>query len=195
MKMRFFTSLIVLLLTVAPSFAQVRVLEAGYGISGRERDVTDRVRRLVERGRLEFRVSNETFGGDPVRGKPKRLAVTYRVHGETRKSYAGEGNVFRFDLRGGGRPTFDPYAPWNYGHRPPPRSESAIVFVNSTGRAVNVYSLDQYGGWYWSANIETGRRVSFNTRPGQQWLVTDRSNRVISRVAARPGESVVRLGY
>jgi len=198
MNPRFITPVVILLLTVITSLAQVRVIEASYGVPGKNRDVTDRVRRLVDRGRLSFTVNNENLGGDPVKGKVKRLDVTYIARGETRRTSAREDDTFRFETKGGGgggRPNYDPYAPWNYSHRPPPQSDSEVVFINGTGRDVNVYNLDQYGGWYWAANIGAGRRVSFNSRAGQQWLVADRAGRVVSRVAARRGEAVVRLGY
>jgi hypothetical protein len=52
-----------------------QVERAVYGARGRFIDVTEQVRRLALRG-IRFRVSNDTFGFDPYKGREKKLRVT-----------------------------------------------------------------------------------------------------------------------
>jgi hypothetical protein len=55
--------------------ADRRVIRAVYGTHGRYADVTGIVRHFAYIG-APFRVSNETFGVDPYKGRTKRLRVT-----------------------------------------------------------------------------------------------------------------------
>lgn len=56
---------------------RIQVLEAYYGADGRYANVTYRVQRIADSGRREFTVSNEILGADPVKGREKRLRVSY----------------------------------------------------------------------------------------------------------------------
>jgi len=59
----------------------VHIISAQYG-EGRNRvDVTQRLRSMVRDGRISTRVDNDSMGGDPARGRPKSLWVTYVVGG------------------------------------------------------------------------------------------------------------------
>jgi len=72
-----------------------RIIHAVYGAKGRYADVTGIVRRLARNG-VPFRVSNETFGIDPYKGKPKQLRVVMvRPDGEQFERRWSEGDRVR----------------------------------------------------------------------------------------------------
>lgn len=59
---------------------QLRIQRATYGASGRDWDITDRLRRMVRDGQsLEVYVDNNLGGGDPYPGQRKILIVTYSI--------------------------------------------------------------------------------------------------------------------
>ena len=49
-----------------------------YGAAYGPEDVTAKVRNLREDQKLSFKVSNDTFGGDPWHGNEKTLVVVYK---------------------------------------------------------------------------------------------------------------------
>ncbi len=56
----------------------LRILRATYGASGRDWDITDRLRKLVRNGQsLEVYVDNQLGGGDPYPGQRKILILSY----------------------------------------------------------------------------------------------------------------------
>ena len=58
----------------------LRILRATYGASGRDWDITARLRSLVRHGQsLEVYVDNNLGGGDPYPGQRKILIVTYSI--------------------------------------------------------------------------------------------------------------------
>ena len=63
----------------------LRILNANYvpvqGPGGR--DVTNRLQGMVRNNRLNVNVTNQTMGGDPTVGTPKKLNVVYQFQGRT----------------------------------------------------------------------------------------------------------------
>lgn len=59
------------------------VVSATYGAKGQRVDVTDILKSRVTGGKLQLYVSNDNLGGDPIKGVPKALKVTYSHAGET----------------------------------------------------------------------------------------------------------------
>lgn len=194
MPVRCLLPVVFFFLLVSGALAQIRVVNAWYGAGKKGSDVTGRVQRFADRERLEFKVSNDNLGGDPAKGRVKSLTVNYVSRRGRFTDTVAEGDMFRF--RAGGRPPVvidDPYAPWLYPSRPPVTGDAQLRFRNETGRAVNIYTVDGFGRWYWVAGISDGSRASFYSRIGQNWIATDRSGRVLGRIRARPGRSDVTL--
>ncbi len=73
----------------------LQITRAFYGVHGQTNNVTEIVRRLVREGRGEFRVSNESLGGDPAPGRDKVLIVVYSFQGNETACAVGEGGVLR----------------------------------------------------------------------------------------------------
>lgn len=74
----------------------LRILRATYGASGRDWDITERVRKLVRGQSLEVYVDNKLGGGDPYPGQRKILIVTYSVgNSGTQEARAGERDTLR----------------------------------------------------------------------------------------------------
>jgi hypothetical protein len=69
----------------AAGYAGIRILSASYGAQNRWVDVTRIVSGYVDpnTGGLRMRVSNDTMGGDPIRGPDKVLRVDYEFQGRT----------------------------------------------------------------------------------------------------------------
>ena len=66
---------------------EVAILSAKYGAGDTYRDVTGILKSIsaaASTGRFCFVVSNDTFGGDPLKGIIKELVVTYSYAGKTR---------------------------------------------------------------------------------------------------------------
>ncbi len=68
------------------------ILRADYGNGNRRMDITDRLQQRVVNGRLSFKVSNETAGGDPAEKEPKKLWISYSVNGRRSSRVANEGD-------------------------------------------------------------------------------------------------------
>ncbi|HEY5753480.1 MAG TPA: hypothetical protein VIT21_10050 [Chthoniobacterales bacterium] len=195
MPARFLLPVTLFLLLVSSAMAQIRVVDAWYGAGNKGKDVTERVQRYADRGRLKFKVSNDNLGGDPARNREKTLTVTYVTARRKHTDIVKEGDTFHFRTDGGRPPVAvdDPFAPWWYLSRPPVTGDSHLRFRNETRRTVNIYTVDRFGRWYWVAGISGGARASFYSRVGQAWVVTDRSGHILQRVRARPGSSNVTL--
>ncbi|MBV9997599.1 MAG: hypothetical protein JO015_00640 [Verrucomicrobia bacterium] len=73
------------------------VQSAFYGRGGYGVDVTSQVQELANRDGAVY-VSNETFGGDPLPGRRKYLAVTYIVGGQRFTERAEENQTLRFRM-------------------------------------------------------------------------------------------------
>ena len=61
--------------------ARLRIISARYGYGSNTVDVSDRLRELVRRNRLELRVDNSLAGSDPAPGRRKTLTLTYAPEG------------------------------------------------------------------------------------------------------------------
>lgn len=69
------------------------ILQARYGTAARNVDVTDRLRELAGSDQ-RFRISNDTFGGDPAPGRTKALRIIARgPNGENRSFDYREGDT------------------------------------------------------------------------------------------------------
>jgi len=69
---------------LAPRKYDIRIIEATYGVPGdsrRTRDVREKVQRLVEAGRTNFKVAELARGDDPAYGIVKTVRIRYRVDG------------------------------------------------------------------------------------------------------------------
>ena len=79
------------------------ILHAEYGRDGQSRDVTDRVRSLVQNNSLNFRVTNDAMGGDPARSRTKQLFVAVRQGSSGEQDYTfREGETIHLQLGYGG---------------------------------------------------------------------------------------------
>jgi hypothetical protein len=85
---------------------EYRILQARYGTAQRNVDVTGRLQELARRD-LQFRIENDTFGGDPDEGRVKTLRIFARApNGQTQTFEYREGDVLdgsRFAGWSGGR--------------------------------------------------------------------------------------------
>jgi len=73
----------------------LRILQAFYGVAGRQTDVAGRLQGMVNRGSLNARVDNNTFGTDPAPGAQKQLYVVYSYQGQQRSVTVNEGSELR----------------------------------------------------------------------------------------------------
>ncbi len=72
----------------------LRILNANYvplDGGGGGRDVTPRLQSMVRNDRLNVNVNNQTMGGDPALGRPKKLTVVYQFQGRTNNVTIPEG--------------------------------------------------------------------------------------------------------
>ncbi len=86
----------------------LKIVSAKYAAKSdetRAADVTALVQKAVDGHSLEFRVSNETLGGDPAPGLGKKLTVEYDRKGEKGTTSASEGRAVRIPLRADNRRT------------------------------------------------------------------------------------------
>ena len=82
-----------------PGWARVRVEEARYGTRRGTCDARRSVRNEIERNRGAILVGNQLCG-DPARGEPKRLSVTYRCgNSESVRITARENETLRLSCR------------------------------------------------------------------------------------------------
>ena len=71
----------------------LRIISATYGARDRVIDVRQLLQSRVQDGRLELPVTNELMGGDPFRGEPKTLQVTYEWDGRQYDVVVPEGQA------------------------------------------------------------------------------------------------------
>ena len=100
--------LLLFALTVAAE-AQRGIVSADYGAGHRRQNVTGRVQSMVQNGLLNFRVGNDTLGGDPAPGQTKELRLKVREwNGRTQEMRFREGQSVYLQVGGnpggGGRP-------------------------------------------------------------------------------------------
>ncbi len=79
----------------AQTSTAVTIVEASYGAEETFVDVSSQVRSLLSSGANEFRVGNDTMGGDPIFGKLKSLRLVYRDESGTHEATVREGETFR----------------------------------------------------------------------------------------------------
>jgi hypothetical protein len=100
------TALVPAALAQARDSGEFRILQARYGTSQRNVDVTQRLKELA-RSDQSFRIENGTFGVDPDQGRTKTLRIFARApDGQTQVFEYREGDVLdgsRFAGWGGGR--------------------------------------------------------------------------------------------
>jgi DnaJ-like protein C11, C-terminal len=82
----------------------LHIVAAAYGARDRMIDVRRQLQSLVQDGRLELQVTNESMGGDPFRGERKVLQLTYQWEGREYDITVPEGQSFSIpnDRRRGG---------------------------------------------------------------------------------------------
>jgi hypothetical protein len=97
------------------------IASATYGAGRRRADVTGRVQSMVQNGTLNFRVNNDSMGGDPAPGQVKELHIRVRQwNGRTRDykfqeqsqvtlQVGGGGNQYQGRLRSDDQRRFDSY--------------------------------------------------------------------------------------
>ena len=72
----------------------LRIVAATYGARDRMIDVRRQLQSLVQDGRLEMQVTNESMGDDPFRGAQKALHLTYEWEGRAYDVVVPEGQSF-----------------------------------------------------------------------------------------------------
>ena len=83
----------------------LRIVRAEYGFGNRMVDVSNRLNTLMQGGKLDFQVSNQTMGGDPFPGQKKELKLTYTYGDRTEQATVAEGNRLNLpESQGQGRP-------------------------------------------------------------------------------------------
>jgi hypothetical protein len=158
----------------------VRIVRASWGVQGRGSDVTDRVQALVNRGQFSFPVTTRFFGFDPAPGRSKGVFVVYRANGRQFTQEASEGSTFTFRHIGGGPVP------------PPSGRPGEMRFLSQSRAPVRVYLINPWGGWQFLSNLPPGGRFSTPARPGERFIVTDSSHRILrDATARRGGETIV----
>ena len=69
----------------------LRILQASYGATGRQADVSGRLQGMVSDRGLRLRVNNDSMGGDPAPNAHKQLYVVYSYRGQQRNVTVDEG--------------------------------------------------------------------------------------------------------
>jgi hypothetical protein len=73
----------------------LRIVRAYYGLNGRNNDVTEQLRSMVQGNSLVVQVNNNNMGGDPAVGADKVLTVIYRINDREQTATVKEGNQLR----------------------------------------------------------------------------------------------------
>ncbi|MGH9728219.1 MAG: DNAJC11 domain-containing protein [Candidatus Acidiferrales bacterium] len=71
----------------------LQIVRADYGAENHSADVTARLTSRIRDGQLSLRVNNDTMGGDPAKGRPKRLRVVYLWQGIRHEMSTPEGGA------------------------------------------------------------------------------------------------------
>jgi hypothetical protein len=88
---------------ISSAVAQGTIVRATYGAGHNRIDVTPRVQSLVQNGRLNFRLTNESLGvPDPAPGRVKELSIQMRQpNGQTRSYQFQEKGIVSLRVGGG----------------------------------------------------------------------------------------------
>src|SRR5271169_1683000 len=83
--------------SLAPTLVQAQVgklviNKAVYGKEGQGKDVTRRLRNMIQNNTLDVKVNNDNMGGDPNVGADKSLKVDYTYRGQTLHKVVKEGD-------------------------------------------------------------------------------------------------------
>jgi Domain of unknown function (DUF3395) len=73
----------------------LRILQAFYGVPGKQADVAGRLQGMVSSDGLRLRVNNDSMGGDPAPNTHKQLYVVYSYQGQQRSVTVDESNDLR----------------------------------------------------------------------------------------------------
>jgi len=73
----------------------LQIDRARYGKSGQGNEVTVRVRRMIQNNSLDFKVTNDSMGGDPNKGADKVLTISYTYRGQHHVATFKEGERCR----------------------------------------------------------------------------------------------------
>ena len=71
----------------------LRIFYARYGVTGREIDVRERLRPLLQNDVLNAVVGVDSMGADPAVGTPKTLTVIYEFRGRTLEKAVADGQA------------------------------------------------------------------------------------------------------
>jgi DnaJ-like protein C11, C-terminal len=77
---------------VHAQIGKLEINKAVYGKQGQGRDVTRRLRNMIQNNTLDIKVTNDNMGGDPNVGADKTLKVDYAYHGQTLHKVVKEGD-------------------------------------------------------------------------------------------------------
>ncbi|HUJ95611.1 MAG TPA: hypothetical protein VLW84_10140 [Terriglobales bacterium] len=77
---------------VSADYYRLRVMNATWGASGQTWNVTDRVNRMINGGRLSFKVNNTNLGGDPAQGRSKQFVMSWMYAGRRGNQVWREGD-------------------------------------------------------------------------------------------------------
>lgn len=76
---------------------------------------------------------------------------------------------------------------------PGPGAPSRVRFENANRDVLYLYNVDRWGGWNWMALLEPYGVYEAATRPGEEWIATDRANGLVKQIRIAPGMSRVLL--
>lgn len=173
------------LILVSPSWAQIEIRKARFGQDDDHRDVRGIVNEFIREGRLSFRVTSSTMGGDVTPRTTDYFYVVYKSNGQEYTQSVAEGDVFTF--KGvNTRPVVDP--------EPVSARLAPVQITNDSGRVALAYSMDRKGRWVWKQEIAADEVLRAEAPVGQQWKFTNRRNEQISSFTVRAGRNVVRVG-
>lgn len=66
------------------AYSDLQIISASYGVPQHTRDVSGRLRGMIQNGTLNVHINNDSMGGDPAPEKHKVLTLTYSVRGQRR---------------------------------------------------------------------------------------------------------------
>ena len=77
----------------------LQVIDAQYGANNKFNNVTGLLQSKIQADSLSMIVTNETMGGDPIKGPDKSLIVKYQYQGQTNTVSVKEGGTLRLPAR------------------------------------------------------------------------------------------------
>jgi hypothetical protein len=78
--------------TAQAQVGKLVINKAVYGKNGQGKDVTRRLRNMVQDNTLDVKVNNDNMGGDPNVGADKSVKVDYTYRGQTLHKVVKEGD-------------------------------------------------------------------------------------------------------